>query len=164
MGRKSIKENKSHYQVCREACEYTRAEASDLMTTISEDRLEKIENEKTRVHPEDVVELAEAYKQPEMCNWFCHEECAIGRRIVPELETMDLTQAVMDIMNRINGLNDKKDRMVALAADGQISESERKEFGEIYEQLDELTNTVEALKVWVRKTLADGKLVDKPFE
>lgn len=158
MGRKSIKENKSHLQLCREACGWTREEASDALQTISPDRLEKLENDKTRVHPEDIVEIATGYKQPELCNWYCHEECAIGQKIVPALEPMDLTRSVMDIMNRLTLLNAQKDRMVALAADGQITPEERQEFSGIYEQLDQLTNSVESLKVWVRKTLADGKL------
>lgn len=163
MGRKSTKENKSHYQLCRESCALTRAQASERMHTISEDRLEKIENGKTRVHPEDVVELAEAYKQPELCNWYCHEECGIGMRIAPVVETMELQQSVLDILNRLNELNSQKDRMVALAADGQITDEERQEFSLILSQLDHLTNSVESLKLWVRKTLADGKL-DNPLE
>lgn len=158
MGRRSTKGNKSHYQLCRENCGFTRSEAIDFMTTISEDRLERIENNKIRVHPEDIVELAEAYKEPELCNWYCHEMCGIGRRIVPKLEQMDLSRATLDIMNRINDLNSKKDRMVALAADGQITPDERQEFTNIYNQLDQLASTVESLKVWVRKTLDDGKL------
>lgn len=163
MGRKSIKENKSHYQLCREACDYTRAEASNKMSTISEDRLEKIENGKLTVHPEDIVELAEAYKQPELCNWYCHEVCGIGKRIVSKPENMDLTRAVLEIMNCINEINSQKDRMVALAADGQITQTEQAEFSEIYKQLDQLANSVESLKIWVRKTLTDGKL-QNPFD
>ena len=48
MGKKSIKENKNIYQVCREKCEYTRQKASEEMVYISDDRIEKIESEKMK--------------------------------------------------------------------------------------------------------------------
>ena len=50
-----------------------------------------------------------------------------------------------------------------LGADGQITQTEQAEFSEIYKQLDQLANSVESLKIWVRKTLTDGKL-QNPFD
>ena len=43
MARKSTKENNNIYQRIREALELTREEASDLLVTISPERIEKIE-------------------------------------------------------------------------------------------------------------------------
>ena len=42
MGKKSIKENKNIYQTSREAMEYTREKAGELMEYVSADRIEKI--------------------------------------------------------------------------------------------------------------------------
>ena len=163
MGRKSIKKNKSHFQLCREKCDYTRAEAIDHMQTVSEDRLEKIESGKTRAYPEDVVELAEAYRQPELCNWYCRNMCGIGSRIAPDIDAKELPQTVLEIINKLNLLTEKKDILITLAEDGKITAAERKEFSEIYDQLDHLSDSVESLKIWVRKTLAGGKITDDPF-
>ena len=77
MGKKSVKENKNIYFTSREEAGLTRAQASELIGTISDSRLEKIETDKTSVQPEDVADMAVAYKKPELCNYYCTHECRI---------------------------------------------------------------------------------------
>ena len=55
MGRKSTRENKTIYQKLREENDLTREKAAELLAFISEDRLERIENEKSEPAPEDVI-------------------------------------------------------------------------------------------------------------
>ena len=55
MARKSTKENKNIYQRTREALDLTREEASDLLITMSPERIEKIESERSMPHPDDAV-------------------------------------------------------------------------------------------------------------
>ena len=45
MGRISTKENKTVYQISREALGYSREKASEVLGWISPERIEKIENE-----------------------------------------------------------------------------------------------------------------------
>ena len=61
MGKASVKENKNRYFQAREDLELTRAEASERLGVISEDRLEKIENERIAPQPYDVLAMAKAY-------------------------------------------------------------------------------------------------------
>ena len=84
MGRKSTKENKNIYQTSREEMELTRESAAEKLKFISSDRIEKIENEKTLPHPEEVLAMADCYKNPALCNYFCSHECPIGIEYVPE--------------------------------------------------------------------------------
>lgn len=51
MGRKSTRENKTIYQQLREEDNLPREKASELLAFISEDRLERIENEKVQPAP-----------------------------------------------------------------------------------------------------------------
>lgn len=74
MGRKSTRENKTIYQKLREENDLTREKAAELLEFISEDRLERIENEKSEPAPEDVIRMAEVYKAPELCNYYCSHE------------------------------------------------------------------------------------------
>lgn len=90
MGKKSIKENKNIYFQSREDAGLTRAQASEIMGFISESRIEKIESEKVTVQPEDVVAMAEAYKKPGLCNYYCSHECRIGEEYVPEVKLASL--------------------------------------------------------------------------
>ena len=59
MGRKSTKENKNIYQISRENMEYSREGAAEKLGFISSDRIEKIENEKSLPHPEEILAMAD---------------------------------------------------------------------------------------------------------
>ena len=98
MGRKSVKENKTVYQIAREDLGLTREAASDVLGYISADRIEKIENEKTLARPEEVVTMSQCYKKPELCNYYCSHECPIGIGTVPELKIKDLSQITLEVL------------------------------------------------------------------
>jgi len=90
MGKQSTRENKTIYQLCREEKELTREKASELMAGVSSSRIEKIEYETQEPTPYDVVQMADCYKRPDLCNYYCSHKCAIGQRYVPEVEVGDL--------------------------------------------------------------------------
>ena len=68
------------------------------MGFISESRIEKIESEKVTVQPEDVVAMAEAYKNPGLCNYYCSHECRIGQDYVPEVKLTSLAEISLGIL------------------------------------------------------------------
>ena len=80
MGRTSVKENKNNYQLAREELGLTREKASELLETIAPERIEKIENERTVPRPDEVLTMAEKYKRPSLCNYYCSRQCPVGER------------------------------------------------------------------------------------
>ena len=68
MARASTKANKNLYHTTREALQLTREAASELLETMSPERIEKIENERSLPQPDEVLRMAEKYKQPDLCN------------------------------------------------------------------------------------------------
>ena len=158
MGKKSVKENKNIYFEAREQAGLTRAEASEIIGTISESRLEKLETEKTAILPEDVVDMARAYKKPELCNYYCTHECRIGNDSVPEVKASSLSEIVLGMLAALNSLDSQKNRLIDITADGVISDDELPDFINIQKQLDQIDMTVESLKLWVASTIADGKI------
>ncbi len=158
MGKKSIKENKNIYFEAREEAGLTRAQASEIIGTISESRLEKLETGKTTIVPEDVVDMAAAYKKPELCNYYCTHECRIGKDSVPEVKASALSEIVLGMLAALNSLDAQKNRLIDITADGIISDDELPDFVSIQKQLDQIDLTVEALKLWVASTIADGKI------
>ena len=64
MGRKSTKENKSVWQITRESLGLTREKAGDLIPGFSPERIEKIENGRTQIQPEDVMLLSITRRLP----------------------------------------------------------------------------------------------------
>ena len=160
MGKKSIKENKNIYQICREKCDFTRQRASEGLVFISDDRIEKIESGKSLPHPDEIMALAECYKAPELCNYFCARECPIGQTHVTELKVQDLSQIILEMIASLNAMNKEKDRLIEITADGEITDDEVRDFNNIKAQLDRISVSIETLKLWVDKTIADGKLDD----
>ena len=158
MGKRSIRENKNIYFESREAAGLTRAQASELIGTISESRLEKMETGKTAIYPEDVVDMALAYKKPELCNYYCTHECRIGQENVPEVKLSSLSEIVLGMLSALNSLDKQKERLIDITADGEISEDELPDFVNIQEQLNQIDLTVESLKIWMANTIAEGKI------
>lgn len=155
MGKKSVKENKNIYFQSREEAGLTRAQASEKMGYISESRIEKIETEKVTVHPEDVVAMAEAYKKPGLCNYYCSHECRIGQDYVPEVKLSSLAEISLGILASVNSLNEQKDRLIEIAEDGTISSDELPDFLSIQDRLEKLALTVDSLKLWVEHAIAN---------
>lgn len=160
MGKKSIKENKNIYFESREAAGLTRAQASEIIGTMSESRIEKLETGKTAIYPEDVVDMSIAYKKPELCNYYCTHECKIGKTSVPEVSNKlsTLSEIVLGMLSALNSLDRQKDRLIDITADGEITDDELPDFVNIQKQLDQIDLTVEALKIWIANTIADGKI------
>ena len=156
MARASTKENKSLYQTTRESLKLTRETASELLETLSPERIEKIENDRVLPHPDEVLLMAQKYKQPSLCNYYCANQCPIGQEYVPEIKIKDLPQIVLEMLASLNSMNKRKDRLIEITADGTISGDELADFVFIQEELERISITVETLQLWSEKMLATG--------
>ncbi len=158
MGRKSTKENKNIYQTSREAVDLTREAAAEQLTFISSDRIEKIENERTTPHPEEILAMADCYKNPSLCNYYCSHECPIGQEYVPEVQAKNLSVITLELLSTLNNLAKEKDRLIDIAADGKLTEDEIPDFLKIKNFLDAMSLEIDSLKLWVDNTIASGEL------
>lgn len=156
MGRASVKENKNRYQLAREELGLSREKASDLLGTIPSERIEKIENEKSLPHPDEVLVMSQKYKKPSLCNYFCSNDCPIGREYVPEVQIKELSAIVIEMLASLNSVNKTRDRLIEIAADGVISDDEIDDFIRIQNELERISITVETLQLWAEKMLANG--------
>lgn len=156
MARVSTKENKNIYQLTRESLKLTRESASELLETISPERIEKIENERSLPYPDEVLAMAEKYRQPNLCNYYCANQCPIGQQYVPEIQINDLSQIVLEMLASLNSMHRQKERLIEITADGRISGDELADFIYIQEELERISITVETLQLWSEKMLATG--------
>ena len=156
MARVSTKENKNIYHKTREALQLTREEASDLLESLSPERIEKIENERSLPHPDEVLVMAEKYKQPSLCNYFCANQCPIGQQYVPEIKVKDLSQIVLEMLASLNSMTKQKERFIEITVDGKISGDELEDFIYIQEELERISVAVETLQLWSERMLATG--------
>ena len=107
MGKQSTRKNKTIYQICREEAGLTRSEACDI------------------------VQLADAYKRPDLCNYYCSHKCEIGHRYVPEVKVSDLSNIILETIASLNEINPLTGRLIQIARDGKISDDEMKDFAYI---------------------------------
>ena len=156
MGRASTKENKNKYQLAREELGLSREKASDLLEVIPPERIEKIENDRSLPHPDEVLVMSQKYKKPSLCNYYCSNECPIGKEYVPEVQIKELSSIVIEMLASLNSVNKTKDRLIEIAADGVISDDEIDDFIHIQEELERISITVETLQLWAEKMLANG--------
>ena len=164
MGRASVKEDKTIYQTIREDLELSREKASELLEVITPERIERIENEKTMPHPEEILIMAEKYKVPDLCNHYCANQCPIGERYVPEIKVKDLSMIVLEMLASLNSMNKKKDRLIEITADGRIEGDEIEDLIYIQEELERISITVETLQLWVEKMLANGVIDREAYD
>ena len=158
MGRSSTRENKTRYQLAREELGLSREKASELLETIAPERIEKIESERSLPRPDEVLIMAEKYKTPSLCNYFCARQCPIGQQFVPEIRNSELSDIVLKMLASLNAMDRKKERLIEIAADGTISKDELDDFVRIQKELERISVTVETLQLWVEKMLANGRI------
>ena len=158
MGRVSTKENKNIYHKTRENLQLTREMASELLKGIAPERIEKIENERVLPHPDEVLLMAEKYKKPGLCNYYCANQCPIGRQYVPEIKVKDLSQIVLEMLASLNSMNRQKERLIEITVDGTITGDELKDFIGIQEELERISVAVETLQLWSEQMIANGMI------
>jgi len=164
MARASVKKNNNPYQVTREALGLTREKASELLETISPERIEKIENERAEPHPDEVLVMAGKYRQPGLCNYYCANQCPIGQQYVPEIKAKDLSQIVLEMLASLNAMNKQKERLIEITVDGKITGDEIQDFIFIQEELEKISIAVETLQLWSERMLATGAIDAAQYE
>ena len=152
------KENKNIYHKTRESLQLSREAASELLESITPERIEKIENERSLPHPDEVLVMAEKYKQPNLCNYYCANQCPIGQEYVPEIKIKDLSQIVLEMLASLNSLNKQRERLIEITVDGKISGDEIKDFIHIREELERISIAVETLQLWSERMIATGMI------
>lgn len=145
------------YRKCRDDAGLTRDKASELLEWISADRIDRIERG-TAPHPDEVLQMAHCYKRPELCNYYCTHECRIGQELIPEVRVKDLANIVLEMLSTLNTLDKEKNRLIEITADGAITEDEYHDFALIQQRLEDISMSVDSLKLWVRTRIAEGEM------
>lgn len=161
MGKVSVKENKSVYQIARDNLGLSRAAAVEYipgnpeypgMDGITEDRLVKLESGLTAIQPADVVAMAKRYNEPELRNYYCCHECPIGVIDAPEVVYKDnVHQILVNMVVSLESVNSKKSRLMEILADGVVDDAEIKDLNKILEELEKISMTIESIQLWCEK-------------
>ncbi len=166
MGRDAIKAGENPCFQCRkEAAKYNdklnSREGAAEMLGVSVSSLADYELGITKVIPVDkVVLMAELYNAPELKAWYCTTECPIGRSFpMPSANISTVERTTMRLLKQLrqDEVQDIKDTLIEITADGVISEDEKVDLAEILEYLDELIKAAGELRLIGSKVLNGGR-------
>ena len=77
---------------------------------------------------------------------------------IPEVTSKDLSRITLEMLSTLNTLSKEKDRMIDIAADGMVSKDEMPDFLRIKDYLDDMSLTIDSLKLWIENTIAAGEI------
>ena len=76
----------------------------------------------------------------------------------------DLSQIILETIASLNAMQNKKDRLIEITVDGQISGDELADFVAIQEQLEKISVAVETLQLWSERMLDTGAIDRAQYE
>lgn len=107
----------------------------------------------TKVVPPDmIIKMADLYKAPELKNLYCREMCPLGCDM-PKVELEDLDRITVKALATFRNIEEQKEKLLDIAADGIISEEEKPDFEKVIQAMDELASVAFNLKAWAEKNL-----------
>lgn len=144
----------------------SREQAAGKMS-LSVSKLEKIERDELYASAQDIVEMAEVYNAPELCSYFCANECEIGKQQylnVSEAGDEDLAHIAVALLNSVNALNDQRNRFIEMSADDLIDRDELRDLLKIHMSLKQLSEVANTLNVWIKNEIIEGRIDEKEYE
>ena len=157
MSRRSVKENKSAYQLSREAAGLTR-EAAEELTFISSDRIERIESGRSAAHPDEVLAMERGYCDAKLANHYCTHECPIGMKYETEARLSSLPQLTVELLSALRAMDEEKDGLIDISVDGRVTGGEREQFDRILNKLASLDRSIRGMRMWLENAMMNGVL------
>lgn len=129
----------------------SREGAADIMS-IDRGRLYRIESGIAHPYPEEIHLMADLYNAPELRNYFCKTICPLGEDI-PKAEIADLDRITVRTLSAIRKLGETKELLLDITEDGVIDESEKADLEKVLQNLEELEQISQNMKLWIKKNL-----------
>lgn len=130
----------------------SREGAAELLG-ISQSTLADYELGITKIIPADsIMRMADLYNAPELRNYYCRNCCPLGGE-VPKVEMEDLDRISIRALSTFRKIGETKELLLDITEDGVISEDEKGGLNKVLENLEELEQIAQSLKLWVKKNL-----------
>lgn len=158
MGKKATKAaDNMYYKIRSEAAENnadlaSRESASESLH-IERTRLANIELGNITPYPEEVKSMAAVYNAPELCNYYCANECQIGKGTVSQVKIDDFDRLSLKVLGSLKDIDSIRTSLIDISEDGVIDANEVDAFNEIIESLDKIADSATALKLWAQKNI-----------
>ncbi len=160
MGKQPTKAAQNVYCIARKEAakfnpKFSSREGASEYLGISKDSLTDYELDLCKVVPVDkVVIMADAYNAPHLLNNYCCNECPIGKKITPQIDTQNIDNLYRFAIATTNNLANSQDiqkTLLKIVEDGVIDESEQAELDMIIRFFSELEKRAAELKILAQK-------------
>lgn len=101
---------------------------------------------RTIAPPDVVMKMAEVYQEPELTADYCKKICPIGQVVAHCVERSEFAVTVLRVLKEFADVERLKEKLVCIAADGELHRHEVDEFETIMKELVELEKQIQELK------------------
>lgn len=131
----------------------SRCGAADL-ANMSEDAIKNTELGLEKCMPVDkAVILSDLYNAPNLLNYYCLNECPIGRNRPLSDKVLEIDRITVKLIKELktSEIEKIKDKLIDIADDGLVDEEELKDLEDVSDYLDEVSMTISELRILVNK-------------
>lgn len=134
----------------------TRAGAAEHLDGVTADSLKKYELDITRPPNIVVALMADAYNAPELRQWYCTNECPLGKdcREIPE---MPAERALIRLQNSVQEMEQLTRQLSLIMEDGAVDEAERQVIPQLREKLLEFRRRTDENLAMLERAARSGK-------
>ena len=122
---------------------------------IDRTRLARIELDSICAYPEEILMMADVYNAPELENYFCCEQCPIGKHSVSHIEVLEIDRITIQIISSLENINGVKKELLDITEGGIITEDEKPKLEHVVKALDKIEKESRELKLWVQKNFGE---------
>lgn len=134
-----------YIKTCRKAAMLTQEEAA-YQLHISTRSLAAYEAGETKVPEDVVISLVEIYKTETIAFYYLKFENTVGQKYLPKIDNGELATLVIKLKKEIIDIQKMEYRLLEIASDGKIDETERVDWEKIQNKLEEAAAVALALR------------------
>ena len=120
--------------------------------SIDRGRLYRIESGIANPYPEEIRLMADLYNAPELENYYCTSMCPLGGDM-PRIDVADIDRISIRALSTFRKIAETKELLLDITEDGVISDDEKGDLKKVLENLEELEQITQSLRMWVKKNL-----------
>lgn len=136
-------------------------EEASFRLHIGRKTLSNYENGYSQVPCEIVLQMAMIYNDPDLLVKHYTKTCPLGQIITQEYRKRDMATSVLGFLKELEDVNRRKYRLMEIASDGILDDSERPDFLSILKEVRELKQSIDDIEQYTRRQLGLEMNIEK---